>query len=121
MSVSNSMLIGIKEIESQIDHTKPLEEKLLDAMKESHSNWLITNEDEQFRIAIGAVLSQASEEDRELINDELEAIRSINFAPDLGDLGGLFMLNQLPKFKIGLQKIWQESKKKPEPTGGFIQ
>ena len=118
MSIPNTMLIAIQDVESQIDHSKPLEEKLLDAMKKIQNHWLITNEDEQFKCAIGAVLSKASEEDREKINAELKALPLI-----YGDHGlpGEIILAKLADCQIGLQQIWKKAKEPPEPKGGFIQ
>lgn len=121
MSIPNTMLIAIQEIEGQIDHSKPLEEKLFDAMIKVQNHWMITNEDEQFRCAIGAVLSKASEEDREKINAELRALPLI-----YGNHGlpGEIILEKLADCQIGLQQIWQKVKKslepKPEPKGGYV-
>ncbi len=83
--------------------------------------WCTTNEDEKFRCAIGAVLSKASEEDRQLINDELEGMQGVYGVPSGMPVDLEYMLNSMAKCKIGLQNIWKQAKKPEEPKGGFIQ
>lgn len=117
MTIPNTMLIAIQEVKGQIDHSKPLEEKLLDAMKKIQNHWLITDEEEQFKCAIGAVLSKASEEDQEKINAELKALPLI-----YGDhnLPTELILSKIGDCQIGLQQIWKKAKQPLEPKGGFI-
>lgn len=120
MSIPNTMLIAIQEIEGQIDHSKPLEEKLFDAMKKVQNHWMITDKEEQFRCAIGAVLAKASEEDREKINNELQGMQYL-YGPDDGFSKDFkYVIKSLSKCQIGMQKIWQKVTAPPEPKGGYI-
>lgn len=124
MSLSNSLLIGIQDLEGRIDHSKPLEEKLYDAMVLSLDSWLITDEDEQHKIAIGAVLSKGTEEERKLINEELEGLQGVFGAPSGMPMDPNYLFTMLGQCKLGLQNIWDKAKKskekQAEAKGGFV-
>lgn len=109
MSLSNSMMIAIQEIRSSLDNSKPILENIKIAMKEAKNHWLVVNEEERFRSAIGAVLLVANEEQKQILTDEMKGLQIIS-ALQSGipvDIEAATQGLDTTKF-FGLLKIWKE-------------
>lgn len=121
MSISNSMIIAIEEIKSKLDKSKPFLDNITTAMKEAQNHWLITDEEEQFKCAAGALMFIGNDEQKEVIEQELKGLRTIS-AMQSGvavDLEVMMKTMDPDKF-FGLMKIWKNLKKPPEPKGGYV-
>lgn len=110
MSLSNSMMIAMGDIERKLDKEAPVKERLKQAMKLVQNHWLVTDEDEQFRSAIGAVLVTVSPEEKEIIMREIDFLKGLVAAVegvpiDVGEL-----LTRRPENAYGLRGLWIEAK-----------
>jgi hypothetical protein len=111
MSISNSMKIAISEITDQLDKSATIENRLKQAMKLALNHWLITNEDEQFRSAVGAVLLTASEEEKTLITREMVFLRNLSAAITGVSVDFETLFEGIKDQKvIGLVPLWKEVK-----------
>lgn len=98
----------------------PIQDKAIAAMKEARQFWMTTNTDEQFLIAVGALMTHYGEGSAEYENLKLELadIRKVGamltamqagVAVDLTAM--LAELQGEPTFeKIGLVKLWDSTK-----------
>jgi hypothetical protein len=105
------MLIAIDEIEAKLDKKASIEDRLKQAMKLALNHWLITDEDQQFRCAVGAVLLTASEEEKAVINEELKFLRTLGSAIDGVPVNSEAMLMGMSKKSYGLISLWRAVKK----------
>lgn len=80
VDIPNHMKIAIIEIKGKLDKSLPTDAKLKQAMKLAMNHWLVTNEDEQFRCAVGAVLLIVSHEEQAIIKEELNFLRTLSSA-----------------------------------------
>jgi len=112
MSVSNSVMIAIKEIELNLDKSKPILEIIKDAMKQAKNHWLVTDQEEQFRSAVGATMMVCNDENRRILEDELKGLRIISSMQSgvVVDIEAT-MAGMNPKKFFGLMKIWKELEK----------
>jgi len=110
MSISNSIKIAIMEIEGQLDKTASIEDRLKKAMKLAKNHWLIVDEDEQFKSAVGAVLLKASEEERQIINQEMRILGALSAAQAGIPVNIEAVLPDDVKKSYGLVKLWKETK-----------
>jgi len=115
MSISNSLMIGITELENQIDHSKPLKEKMLDAMKLALDHWLVIEDEEQFKAAVGAVLIKATEEEKEKINNQLQMLKTLSAVLSGIPVDIEAVMKDMPKDekeedKLILNSIWKQAK-----------
>ncbi len=126
MSISNTELILITDVERVLSKDKTFEENLTAAMKESKHHWLITNEAQQFNgaiVAVGKFYGIDSFEYRRLekASKQLRAVQSIQsgIMPDLEMLAA-----QLPSDEevppLALRTFWDKCNEPPEPSGGFV-
>lgn len=112
MTLSNSMLLAIQEIERKVE-ALPLgatvEEKLLVAMRVARHHWLVTDEEARFRAAIGAVMLHSDPETKERLEQEVRTLRAVGAATEgvPVDLGAVF--DDLPSEPIGLLCLWEAS------------
>lgn len=83
-------------------------EKLKAAMRLTKDHWMVTDEDTQFRAAIGAVLLTASPEEKTLIESELRCLKMLVAASQGVPVD--FSQMQVPENAIGLNKLWQDVK-----------
>ncbi len=111
--MDNTMLIAIAEARPAVKAAadKPLEERLRISMKEMLNHWCVTEEDKQFRSAIGAVMLEASEGEKERLKKELQALRNLSALVD----GVPLDFERIEKIENPLQltRIWQEVKGAP--------
>lgn len=111
MSIPTHMKIAIIEIELKLDKNAPIKDRLKQAMKLSLNHWLVTNEDEQFRCAIGAVLLTASEEEKVQISREMAFLRSLSAATSGVPVDwGTLLEGETEQKIIGLLPLWKEAK-----------
>lgn len=121
--MDNCILVAVTEIEMYLKGKKnlPLVERIKYAMQKASNHWLVTNEDDQFRAAIGAVLVTANEEEKEKINSELKLLKALSAAATGVSVDFTQLFAQLPVSEtepLGLRGIWQEVKeaKNEKPT-----
>lgn len=114
MSVSNSMVIAMSEIEGKLDAEAPIKDRLRQAMKLAMNHWLVVDEDTQFRCALGAVAASASPEDVLKIKRELDFMRTLGAATQGVPVDIEAMFLQAPKNPLGLQALWMEAKEAEE-------
>jgi len=107
--------IAMAEAKSDVEKAEGgLLEKLKAAMKATHDHWMVTNEDEQFRAAIGAVMvfyGQGSEEFKRLEWEmgNLNRFSAALSASQVGvsvDFGSI--LDEQEYEPIGLLKLWRD-------------
>jgi len=85
-----------------------LEDRFRAAMKEASNHWMVLDRDVQFRGAIGAVYSAASEPEKARIDVELKAMKALNAL--LSGVPINFDALELPpdEERLGLIRMWQE-------------
>lgn len=102
MELNNCVLIAITQIAEDVVPTKKLRTRLRAAMQDARKHWAITNEDDEFRAAIGAVLVKATDDEKTRINNELQVLKALNAG---GNINGV----DLGENPIGLLKLWKET------------
>lgn len=112
MSIPNHIIIAINEITIQIDHSKPAIEKIRESMILAKKHWIVTNHEEQFKAAIGAVLLSATPEEKQVIEAEMEDMNQFGSALHASSLGVpvdfISFLGQKDRSKFyGLMGIWK--------------
>ena len=113
--MENSIMIGITELRGNIDSSLPLEDRLKISMRGALNHWLVIDEESQFKMAIGAVMVEATEEERERIETDLKLLRALSSAAsgvpvDFGRLMEGLRGGDSPK-PVGLRKLWDDVKK----------
>lgn len=112
MSIPNSVVIAIEEIKSKLDTTKPFLDNIPIAMKEAQNHWLVTDEEERFKSACGALLLIADEENKNRLENELQGLRAISSMQSGVPVDLEAMMKQMDTKKFfGLTKIWRDLKK----------
>jgi len=111
--LSNALLIAIDEIVGQLDEKATVEEKLRKAMSLALNHWLLSSESDQINVAIGAVMLKVSDEDKELLRQELAFHRRVTAATALPFVAvdQLIVESDKPEKWHGLSKIWGEVKR----------
>jgi len=109
-----SIIIGIAELRTKVDPKQPLEERLKVAMRAALKHWLVFNEEDQFKMAIGAVMAEATEEERERMKIDIKFLGALAAAAsgvpvDFGRLAEELGENAVAK-AVGLRKLWDEVK-----------
>lgn len=114
MVEEGSIMVGITEINSQIDAEQPIEDRLKFAMRKALGHWLVIDEESQFKMAIGAVMVSATEEERERINIDLKFLRAMSSAASGVPVDFGRLVEELGKDSgtkaVGLRKLWDEVK-----------
>ena len=112
--MDNRIMIGIAELRATVDPQKPLEERLKVAMRAALNHWLITDEESQFKMAVGAVMVEATEEEKERIEIDLKFLNTIAAAASGVPIDTTRVAEDLERNKnkaVGLRKLWDEIKK----------
>src|SRR4051794_9202399 len=107
MNISASMSIAIAEAKIAPEQEPDLDSQLRAAMKATHDHWLITNEEERFKAAVGAVIVISDQATRVRIAQEIRILGSVS-AAITGvpvDFSALLDDNFEP---IGLLRMWKE-------------
>jgi len=112
--MENSIMIGIAELRASVDSKQPLEERLKVAMRAALNHWLVIDEEGQFRMAVGAVMIEATEEEQKRIEVDLKFLRALSSAAsgvpvDFGRLMEELKEDGAPE-AIGLRKLWDDVK-----------
>lgn len=113
--MDNSIMLGITELRQSVDSGQPLKERLKIAMRSALHHWLITNEEDQFKTAVGAVMVEATEEERELIEVELKFLQALSAASRGIPVNFAVLMEEVQEKKethelIGLKNLWDEVK-----------
>jgi hypothetical protein len=95
-----------------------LTEKLKAAMRVCHDHWMVTNEDEQFRSAVGGVMLHYGEGSQEFerLKREMEELRRLAVAISDTRMGvevdwPSLITEHLSTEPIGLMKLWRETRR----------
>jgi len=112
--MDSGMMVGIAELRARIDPKQPLEERLKVAMRRALNHWLVLDEESQFKMAVGAVLVEATEDERERLNTEVKFLAAMSSAAsgvpvDFGRLMEELGEDAADK-AVGLRKLWDEVK-----------
>lgn len=104
--------IAMQEIAGQISQADDLETRLRMAMEKARDHWMATEDDHQFRAAVGAVLLSYPPESDEFKRiqfemEQLQRISTIIQAAQLGmSVGGFDIPDDAPEV-IGLLRMWR--------------
>jgi len=111
-NIPNHMLIAIGEIKGKLKESDSIKDRLTMAMRLAKNHWVVTKEDEQFRCAVGAVLLTASVEEKAIISQEMNMIKSLSSAISgvPVDFSAVFERADTEKF-YGLLPMWKEMAK----------
>jgi len=112
--MENSIMIGIAELRADVDPNQSLEERLKVAMRSALKHWLVFDEEGQFKMAIGAVMVEATEEEQERIKIDIKFLGALSSAAsgvpvDFGRLIEELGEDSATK-AVGLRKLWDEVK-----------
>lgn len=112
---TNLMLIAITECLRTIGETQGLEDRLKASMKIAKQHWLVTDEDERFKSAVGAVMQSYGHGSPEWsqLETELKALAQVSAMINSAQAGLSVdpASIELPPedFKpIGLLRLWKE-------------
>ena len=113
--ISVSVSIAIQEIKHHIPEEGDLISKLMFAMSEARNHWMVTNDDEQFRSAVGAVMLHYGEGSEEFKRLEWEMGNLNRFSAALVaaqqgvmvDFGSVLDSDQEYE-PVGLLKLWRK-------------
>ncbi len=109
-----SLMVGVAELRTKVDPNQSLEERLKVAMRGALNHWLVIDEEGQFKMAVGAVMVEASDEERERISIDLKFLGAMSAAStgipvDFGRLIEELGEDSADK-AVGLRKLWDEVK-----------
>lgn len=112
-TMPTQVYIVIAEVQPQLDPDSDLETRLRAAMALAKGHWMATNEDHQFRGAVGAVMLSYGEDAPEFARIEhemrlLQQVSTMVQAAQLGmSVGGLSVADDAPE-PIGLMGLWRD-------------
>jgi len=117
--MNNGILIMSSGLKRLAEEHETIEDMFRAVVPEAHNHWLIIDEDEQFRGAIGAVLlalqEKGRDDDMERITKELEMLKALSLIGTPGvsiNLGDIMVEGFEP---IGLMRIWKETTNAKRP------
>ncbi len=111
------LAIACQDVAGQVPKDGTLEARLKAAMqltKDGH--WLLSSEDENFRCAVGAVMLNASPDERERIEADLRGLKALS-AMISGVPVDLSRI-EVPENPLGMMAMWREIKRPPAKQGG---
>ncbi len=117
--MDNSIVIGIAELRSGIDPKQPLEERLKVAMRKALNHWLVFEEEGQFKMAVGAVMVEATEEEQERMEIDLKFLKAMSSAVSGVPADFVRLAEELKGNEdkvVGLRKLWGEVKAEKKST-----
>jgi hypothetical protein len=117
--INPTVMLCVAEAKDAIQASKEtsLAKQLKVAMRNTRKSWCITNEEEQFKAAVVAVMSLQDEDGKARLVEEFKALQrfgamiaaaAVGLSVDLASV-----LSDVPEDKdrwVGLMKIWNESK-----------
>ena len=111
--MNNSIIIGIAELRAMVDPKQSLEERLKVAMRAALGHWCVLDEENQFKMAVGAVMVEATEEEQERIKVDLKFLSAMASAASEVPVDFVRLAEELEGSEtkaIGLRKLWDEVK-----------
>lgn len=112
--MNNMIMIGITELRAKVDSKQPLEERLKVVMRAALGHWCVLDEESQFKMAVGAVIMEATEEEQERINLDLKFLSSMASAASGVPVDFVRLVEELGEDSatkaVGLRKLWDEVK-----------
>jgi len=112
--MDNRIMIGIAELRAAVDSKQPLEERLKIAMRAALGHWCVLDEESQFKMAIGAVMAEATEEEQERIKIDLKFLNAMSSAASGVPVDFARLAEELGEGSaskaVGLRKLWDEVK-----------
>jgi hypothetical protein len=110
------MMIAVTECLRTISEAQGIEDRLKASMKLAKNHWLVTDEDERFKAAVGAVMQSYGPGSPEWtqLETELKALAQVSSMINSAQVGlsvGLDSIELPPEdFKpIGLLRMWRET------------
>ena len=102
------LMIAVTEAKEAAKVEASLEGKLRAAMNATKNHWMATDQDTQFKAAIGAVLLLIDGEEKSRLEEELLALKNVNamFSGVSVNIDAI----KVPENPIGVMKMWQEIK-----------
>lgn len=115
MTIPTEVHIVIAEITSRLDPESDLETRLRAAMALAKDHWMATNEDHQFRGAVGAVMLSYGPGTPEFtrIEHEMKVLQQMSMMMQAAQLGmsvGCFDIDEHSPEPIGLMGLWHDVK-----------
>lgn len=109
------IMLGIAELRNNVDPKQPLKERLKVAMRAALKHWLVLDDEEsQFKMAVAAIMVEATDEERERINIDLKFLRAMSSAASGVPVDFVRLIGELGEDSaakaVGLRKLWQEVK-----------
>lgn len=105
--MNNAVLsIGITEAKAAAENEPSLDGMLRAAMQAMKNHWMITDENEQLKAAVAAVMLLSDEETKDKITREWKAAAA--FSALLSGLPIDMSCVDMPENPIGIMKIWRE-------------
>lgn len=112
--MDSRIMVGVTELRTMVDPKQPLEERLKVVMRAALNHWLVLEEEGQFKMAVGAVMVEATEEERERMEIDLKFLRAMSSAASgvPVDFGRLIeeLVERSEVKAVGLRKLWDEVK-----------
>jgi hypothetical protein len=110
--------IAVAEIRDDLSNIDGLENRLTEAMKKMRNHWMCTDENEQFKAAVSAVMVSYDEDspERTRLEKELKKVNQTNAALNAAIAGvpvdfAAMIDNEEDDFEpIGVMEIWRNSK-----------
>lgn len=115
--MDNTILVGIAELRTGVDAKQPLEERLKVAMRAALHHWAVIDEDSQFKAAVGAVMAEATEEERDRMNIDIKFLGAMSSAMSGGPVDFARVAEELKGKEdkaVGLRKLWMDVKAEKE-------
>ena len=108
MGNNNLLMLAATEANEAAKSKKTIEAKLEAAMNVTKDYWAFTDDDMRFQAAVAGALISASDEDKQCVKEEMDALRCLSSA--LSGYGSIANIKP-PEKPIGLTKIWIRVKK----------
>jgi len=103
MVSKNLLLMAATEADAAAKGKKTIEAKLETAMKVMVNYWAFTDDDLRFQSAVAGALMSASDEDKQRVKEEMDALRCLSSA--MSGFGSITSLKP-PEKPVGIMKIW---------------
>jgi len=119
--MNTEILIMSAELKHLAEEHETIEDMFRAVVPEAHNHWMIIDEDEQFKGAVGAVLlalqEKGRDDDMKRITKELQMLRALSLIGTPGvsiNFGDILDEGFEP---IGLMQIWKEKLGSSHSTG----
>lgn len=105
--METTILVAITELRHTANKPGTLEERLKATMLEAKNHWLVTDDDERFRSAIGAVLLESTEEEQARINSEMRVLNVLSAAMRGVGVDWSALEAEADNEPLGLVQMWK--------------